>query len=1621
MAQSTIDYSQLNSASTFAVPGVADAPAFSNYQIASDNHNYGSGDFAITDPSTWGTGLSNTGKFIVASTISGAAGLYNSGITVANWFGAGAEELKAGTYMAELDSDLGRYYTDNKESVDLVGFIASSLVPGTLGVKVLNAGQKSLRLATETGMIGGNLGKVTGLLTPATERYTVLAAQEIAQTRATFSAMSGYRLKAIASGFGQAALESAAFETAVAVTTFKSPVLEDADIGDILQNIAIGGALGTVIGGSLTAARTYGAIKKEVKAADLLEKPYTHITDIPGLTPAQRLVERFNDIEQIPAIAAGGEFTNKFTRLKTAKEDKLNNLIREDVHELTAGKDIELGNQIADTLRGLPASQITNNFLHATEIGRLSNTLEAEKELAKSGKKLIKSGAAQVIEETGAASGTKSIGYVKLLGEEAGAVSFTHPVIPTLGDTFKNSEEVIKAVKGYGFDVKKLWSAIDSQSVLESEARYIWADKFAKIKSGMQIHENDIPLLEKALEYFNKQNKGLSLLEEKIADIRVVSKQGFEYSITNADDLYKHLLVSKQEAAWYLLQGKKAGTGMSTEEIAIRTNVRKSYLDGEVSSDSTRDLLARQSFQREYTDQLVAAGVRDVSKGLADISTLPKYFKVAYDTRPLQDIDGFVLEGMAHLKERYKVYQAGIDNVLAKHTGEFFDQLYHPSEALILKANRYGAGPGLFSFANGNYHSLESWTEQIGSVVGRFRLHLKDETRNALEPAAYKLASKPEAAIEFSAINQKISATSEHYILDKDRGVLVAQKLQAYRDEIAAGNKKAVPPKLQEGAPEEIPITHSETLEAATAHIAKSDGRTSAFQELRAAQGFTDEKTLGVFRPIRPNLKDYPHFAFVVDPTVSGVGHVSMVHAASEKELQSLVDRVPNNYKTITKAQSKDFHQAQQDFEYSRTLHENYIDADLHRSGVNSSFFPKTDARKIATEFVDQHIRSDDVFARELINAKFEKEFTELRRLGEQYTDIATSKYTGSYRSIEETTKNPYYNYVKTALDISQISEHPFLYGLNNILDSAFSRGMQVVTNAFGATKSPADLELVNRELQRNGVKTAYYDAATDLYANHSAPKGDLVKFIRGANSLLATTILRLDPLNAINNTVGANVLLGSETKTIIRAIREGNTEAAGELAQLLKLQIPGIGDEILAPGKLITNSFKRFFSEEGKQLSEFYRANGWIKGITDQYKSMLDDLTLVGSENVSVLNKKLSEAFAKAKSLSDLGEKVTGNKLAEDFNRFVAADVMKQISDVGVKYGIIGEAEQLSYINTFVNRTQGNVQASQRPLMFQGAIGQAIGLFQTYQFNLMQQLFRHISEGRGKDAAMMLGLQSTIYGMNGLPAFAAINTHILGTMSGNPSHVDAYSATYGAVGRNTGDLLLYGIASKLLDANLYSRGDINPRQVTILPTNPLDVPFINATLKVLSNVKDTVGKIAGGGNVWETLLQGIEHNGLSRPLAGIAQVGQAAINDGTTFSTSTEGNILAANDLFSWASATRIAGGKPLDEGIVNDATFRINVYQAVDNEKKKQLAETLKSTVIAKQEPSQDQVERFAARYAELGGKQREFNKWMLKQITTANTSQANKIMEHLQSPYAQNMQRVMGGRDILDGNDF
>lgn len=1607
----------------------ATSPAVPSYMLGADNHNIGNSlGGSWFDPATWETKFENSGKFIATSLLSGADSLYSSAATVANWFGADAHIEDTQAWISSLDNDLGQYYSQNRQSADLAGFIATSFIPGMGGIKILNAGQVALRAAKSGGFVGRNIGQFTNILAPQTENFVKLARADIMSAQSVFSGLNANTLKALGSGLVQNTLEAAAFETMVQATMFKSPILEQQDNWDIAKNIMVGGVLGGVIGGSLESARTLSAVKKARIEEDIALKPFSsRELAQPGTRESDRIILAAENRSftpealkvNLPENATAVEIQlaeSQLANARVAREKKFRQIDldnRTALHEMNKERaSPDLINALADTNNGIGVEQAIQRWHGAVEVTAPLVVSRLEK---------------KSIEEL--TPGFQSR-YVSIAGEDAGRISYDLPPVLSIADrlsgkTGRIEDQVRNAVKEEGFTSAKLWNPLDKYRKLsyrEAELRHIWADQAKSFPENMTIHANDIPLLERMLKDSRLDFKVVANAEKISDGIVFTSKREFEqFLVAQKEELANNLLAKRITK----LNPETDPVETTTAAIAKVVNVKQAYLEGTRNAvNPSKDLFAWQSLSEQMHLQKVAAGSARELDPVTPSYFKPTVAKINYKVENQIASDGHVLDALTFLHARQKILHEDALRVVAKQAGnKISDRMVDVRIDDLQRSNSYGAGPSMFGSAQSAFGSVESRMQYMGGVSQDLRILKRSEVDLGMQKSLYSLANNKNAAIEFDSINQQLSRTSEQYVFDTENylgmgeSTMIPKKVRdAYK---AAGEDgDVVSPTLQPGAPEYIRAQNWEVTDVYKAHNNLTNKRTLNAQERYAAQGKLDQKDADVIRPIRPNPKDFPYFAFVKDPRVTGAGHTTMLFGNTERELQDLIVKTQRDFpefSVITKKDTADWFEAHQHYEYERGLNENYIDSEMRAKGIYSNFYTRTDPQTIANDILQYHYRSADLEAAEIVRLRYGEVFDWLENQAQSYSQFETSKFAGGkLETIAQNEKNPYLSYIKTALNLSSTPTSNPWWSLNKFLDNQVSRAVGKMRQAWNAAKNTDDLVQVNALMEHCGSQTAFNSAAEIALINHTAPKAELSKFVRGANAIMSRFTLGLDPLNALNNAVGANILRGTELSLFTRAINDGNSALAGELAGLAKVKIPGVDSDIISAPKLMANSVQRLFSPAGDALLAEYKNMGIIRDRLEQFKSMAGDLTLEGKETVGELNSRLSKAFTKAKDLADKGEKYSGNKFAEEFNRFVSADVMRQLTDLGVKHGLIEPREALTYINTFVNRVEGNILAAQRPGLFQGPLGQAIGLFQSYQFNLLQQLFRYVAEGEKKDLGMLLGLQGTFYGLQGEPGFKFVNDHIVGTASGNQQHRDMYDATRGIAGKTGGDWLLYGVASNIMQTNIYSRGDINPRNLTIIPTNIADVPFVGGMGKVFATLSETTKKIANGGAVWESIRQGLEHNGVSRPLAGLAQVSRAVDNNGTVFSTSSKGTILGSNDLFSVASLSRLAGGRPLDEAIQNDTMFSISSYEAYDRVKKQQLAETIKSTMVKNKFPDANDVTIFAEHYSYLGGKQGSFAKYMMEQYTKANTPAAEIMAGKLNNPLSYKVQALMGGEN-------
>lgn len=1595
-------------------------PEFPSYLQAADNHNLGNQKNSWFDIGAAADSISRAPEFMKVSVLSGLNSFYNTGVKVGNFLGGDFSEQKTAAFISGIDSDLGTYYRKNQESADLMGFVLGSFIPGVAGIKILNAGQKALAGA-ESGIIGTNLGLALGLRATKIEAYISSAATEITQGQAMFATLGSNGTKALASGIYQNVLEGIAFETAVQATMQASPILSGQDKSDILWNIGMGGLLGGAIGGAISSAQSYGkinrlvtGIKKETQAAGSRDIP------VEMNEPANKIIRLKYDEYNVAEDLNPGDplYAQKVEALKQ-RQVRIEQASRSTVGELT-GADTDLHRMVADINVGAAPDEVMGRMLHTEEITRVTKSTKIEAEVNK---------AVRAQEPVNPAL---AVNYWKLTGEDAGTVFKDAPKVLSLADTEGSIAGVKAWITKQNFKVGQLWDAT-SQGINElahkkSEARFIWSQGIKELPEKTVIHMNDIALLQAASRLGRTDialvdNTG-KVVQQGFSSI----KQLQEYTI----DVQKAVASTIQAKAikeinTLPMQERALAREEFNQKISKITNTRVGALEGTSITDPLLDYNAMGAAQLAHNQSLAMRGLKVISDENNDIRLLPQYAKVTKRIRDFQDVDGNVVDAMSWISSLEKQARTSVDNAVAKNAGEFFVQFPTITKQDLANTSPTGVGAGLLKFSNPGYNDPGTKFAFVGSITQRWMAKANQVFGTEIAGDAVAFGRKQEAIIEWGGLHQKMSRSAKQWYKSD---MLMDEELALSKGLLAkdvVGKEGAIAEKYAGYTAEDltkeglyIPITHDETWNILSAHQKQTGKTTQASNERTASVGKSLSYDVNVVRPIPADPGDYKFFAFVKDPKVTSQGHTSMIFAENAPKLEELVKKAQQARPDLEihfKQDTEEFRKARQTYDHDRTLSENSIDSALKNEGIYSDYFIKTDPQKVIDEFMNYHRKKIDLDVRESVRAKYRNEFDWLEDQANAYSRVETSAFGGNFNKLEQSGKNPYLSYIKTALNISRMGENPVWQGFNKSLDEAVSTAVGKVQDIWatikpGAALSETDLNNINGALQKYGLNTGYYDAATNLLVNHTAPKNELSKFIRGANAVLSRLTLGTDPLNALNNAIGANILRGTEAHQLFRAITQGDKEIAGKLGMI---NVTGAGDAILSPAKAIAASMAKYFKTIGAKegspefaLKKFYKDNGFIREISDQLNTVLDSAALVGTETPVALQSRMATMIDASKELAAKAEKWSGNKHAEEMNRFVTADIMKTWTDVAISQGEMDAQEALAYINTFVNRVEGNVIASQRPFVFQGPVGQAIGLFQSYQFNLMQQMFRYVSEGSGKDAAMLLGLQGTFYGIQGLPAFQAINQHVIGTASGNTRHIDAYDTTYGIAGKNLGDLLTYGLPSTILQTNLYSRGDINPRQVTIIPTALNEVPVVGATMKFFGSLKDTAKRISAGGAVWETLLQGIEHNGVSRPLAGLAQTLQATAV-GTPMSTSGKGDILFTNDLVSIATLSRLAGGRPLDEAIINDGVFRIHSYQTYDHNRMNTLTQAVKSNA---QSGGEIDYGAFAAEYAARGGRQVQFNKYMVDKIKQAGTSQSEKIISQLQNPFAQKVQVLMGG---------
>lgn len=1176
-----------------------------------------------------------------------------------------------------------------------------------------------------------------------------------------------------------------------------------------------------------------------------------------------------------------------------------------------------------------------------------------------------------------------------------------------------NASGVVSGKYTFKFSTgEELWET-DSLDSIFTTARNLWASQVTSLK-GVKINEKDFALQDRLLELlrankFQNPYKELEGLEVYLIDGGLVDASEI---IDNFGKFSGQILQNKAIYAKELLkEAEAAGQVIDLTALSLKLNVDQRWLE---------ELIGR-----DFNLKALPAGLT-AHRPLKDYAARENVVMI-YDKPTLDAANTFAspyVEWQHRVTLARDTARTAAATVFGRYVNRFLDII---PGSMRGQWDAGGVGASGFGFANAPYDDLgRVWAQDVGRAA--------HQTKQDFNKVDYDVMNSHFVAAVTSG-NKELGAIHTRYRLNDGKLMLLDGKLVPLGD---GKRLRELQRKLNEaegllGQSPEAANQYSwlvDKIENFTFSQKPIDvsPETYAFLEawhgqhkiwmghhkiLEAAKGRTvpwDEDAL-YLPPI--DTKRVPYFAFVraAEGKVMGTSEVAMITARNPQDLQTLIQQVRTAHPellVLEKGPTEDYLKAKGLYEYALAMNEPTLDPMLRRKGLLGDYLPTLEPQAVVEEFVEAINKRNTRLVENATQTFYSQEFAELQWLSDKYTTIEKSKLQFIGKESLKKITDPFGDYIRTALDISKRAEYTLWHQANEFVDAVGVRAYGMIEDAWKAKKANGDDWIeANKVLDKVGLEGTFNTQAEYLKAQFGSERSLAKIAVAKGNMLLANITLRLDVANSMINLISMPILKGMEVASIRNSLKK-NPQLLTAFNAQMREAVPGTQLTIPSATRLMYQGIRNFFGPEKRELLRRFTDDvGSVKTNVSQFHDMMEDLALTP-------NFAPKKWAAKVDEWTEKGAKWSGNEFSEQLTRFVASDVMRQITQPLVDAGEMTVKEQNAFISIFVNRVHGNYITSQRPIAFQGTIGAAIGLFQTYMFNTFQQLFRHIEARDAKTIAVGAALQSTIFGLNGLPMFDAINTHIIGNANINEGHRDIYSQM-ASINKEFGDAAMYGLASAFPFVSdkmpaLYTRGDLNPRHISIVPTSFADIPIVEASSRVANAVWSTGKQIVNGADLSDAFLHGLAHNGVSRPLAGFATLLAGE-------STTSKGSLIAAqNDMNAVTIATRMIGAKPMDESIVMNHRYRLNAYKAADRERIEALGTVIKQK-IRNGDLTEDDVLDFAGRYAASGGRADQFSAALQRWTKTALESEANKVTRALQSSYGQRLLEVMGSDPLPD----
>jgi len=1398
-------------------------------------------------------------------------------------------------------NNVEQYYKQHPEATQMLGLVAGGFMVGGLGSKLaLGLLHKGEILATDSGVTISRLMQAKQRVSELAGKADV-ASEEL--YNATKALRSANRIESFVSGVGNVGVTDAVFS--------QSYALKDADYKDMALSMAIGGAANVALNG---VARAYTVLKETTTPA--AARFQNAIIDNTVVIPHQVR----NTLGEATFLNAQGKVTEKLLTEHPDVPDGIRNAL-ENVQRRNLARQLDLVDKATD--KSIRVVQGSSQEGQAAVTGYHYETA-------------LRTAVLDNIQNDARLAGARNIkpfnpdDHVAIFGSHIEDLFLQHNIAPEVGD---NIMRAIISQQKIGWDyarnasVKQISKALKVPEVVVDKAHRLNNTVILDARTGLVHGLSDGQRLATSTDL---QISKVANLEHDIADRNVLAGQiqfnnldsiktalravGGSVRVTKDDLLSANLTRSLYYKAAALNGKLNRNSPLSADEVVKTVD---SFIKSEVRRLQDTGMGSMEIALRTHTDyktveRLSVAHPENRAKLEADLILPTTKDGVAHqEVRALGAIEGDALIGQGTIEKA-----AALDNdTMRAMNNEFLNGYVAENDSPMIRAQweltNGGMGAGIRqglralnpAMYNGNlpasadfaFRHQGSITDNIIAYGHMMLQTIRDNVKEATQEVNIALAKmkldpvirtqwgKSEAAIR----STELTGNDMIAIQGKEIGVLSPD----------TGEFTPLP---------DLGPMPQEVLDFWKLYEEKvSNEVRNHINFQRGLQGQVDALPRGIkLPPINLTKKE---LAYAINPKTN---EVTLYHANDSASLELLVKQARLNHP------DREIVTRRSDLEQFNKIHDHVALGEMKVADFN----------KVKGSTTYEAVSADASQMEAFVHATTEH----LTRLGRKNARLMNPEAITHFKTLDAITPDSttlYRDLETTAFGGSVLGNHKLVSMANDAFVGVLNHALDILDKSIGR---PTKIVL-DRAGQLVGRKKHILPPEQEVAKVFQEFKDrGLDKELPWANQMEA--LAQTASYQALGDKA-ANAIATNNFLTSALALRFADMSHA--LVTMLSVPITTLPSAILAAGE---------------HAGMKHMMEGVFRAYHPNYRPIMDKL-----DELKITNAEVSETndfIASQVAAPKFTEVVEANKVfhvlqkpsawAEKNSRRIAAATAHSIYEAehGVGTGLSGQG--LAFIDTFVKRTMGNYTTAQRPAMFQGTLGAAIGLFQTYMWTMTQTLFRGLESGSRMATGTLLASQAGVFGLRSIPGYDVIN-HYIGAYYGDNNGVDVTTHIYeGTRNNREAEVMLYGAPSTMFNTALWTRGVVNPRSPVFVGNEGLTfAPAAIAPIMTLfKGISDTVARTSNGASLPAAALSALQLQTLSRPISRLSDIfaGKSIDQRGGTVDPHAEFQM-------NWATFARAMSSRSLQEQVVRDASYQQSYYHSANSHARDKLMKALRA----------------------------------------------------------------------------